>query len=492
MEKPETKDQGDPERVKREEVRPLFFSPETGDDPATLCRFQDSIIDNAHILITVLDRSGKILVWNRAAEEITGYPAGSVVGNNQVWKDLYPDPKYRKEITTRIQDILQKKSYFENLETTIRTRDGAFRTISWNTREVAYDDKSRAIAVGRDITDLKIAEERVRALNKFRESIIDNAHILIAVLDRTGKIYIWNRAAEEITGYPAGSVVGNNQVWKDLYPDPGYRHFVTGRIEEILQKKQHFENLETTIRTNSGENRIISWNTRELLLKGEMRAIAVGWDITGQKEAMEMKARLASIVESSDDAIISVAPDSTVVTWNLGASRIYGYSAQEAVGKPVSMLVPRSDAATFQSLMEAVRTEMHAERAELRHRTKSGGEVELSLSISPVMDESGAVKEVSLIARDLSEQRKAERSLTAFVTEAALRLKNPVEIIRDNLEDICELWRADKINPADVIDLLEIQVRNANQIVDNLRELNTAIVEGSDAIPESYKRFLSR
>jgi signal transduction histidine kinase len=108
------------------------------------------------------------------------------------------------------------------------------------------------------------------------------------------------------------------------------------------------------------------------------------------------------------------------------------------------------------------------------------------------MDESGAVKEVSLIARDLSEQRKAERSLTAFVTEAALRLKNPVEIIRDNLEDICELWRADKINPADVIDLLEIQVRNANQIVDNLRELNTAIVEGSDAIPESYKRFLSR
>ena len=128
----------------------------------------------------------------------------------------------------------------------------------------------------------------------------------------------------------------------------------------------------------------------------------------------------------------------------------------------------------------------------MRHMTKSGREVELSLSISPVIGEPGAVKEVSLIARNLSEQRNAERSLTAFVTEAALRLKNPVEIIRDNLEDICELWREDKINPADVIDLLEIQARNANQIVDNLRELNTAIVESTDAIPESYKKFLSR
>jgi PAS domain S-box-containing protein len=492
MEKPEKKDQSDPGTGKREEGRPLLFWPGSGDDPAAVCRFQDSIIDNAHILIAVLDRAGKIQVWNRAAEQITGYPAISVVGSTRIWKDLYPDAGYRKEITTRIQGILKKKSYFENFETTIRTRDGAFRTIAWNTREVAYDDETRAIAVGRDITDLKIAEERVSALNKFRESIIDNAHILIAVLDQTGKIYIWNRAAEEITGYPAGSVVGKNQVWKDLYPDPDYRHFVTGRIKEILQKKQHFENLETTIRTNSGENRIISWNTRELLMKGEMRAIAVGWDITDEKEAMAMKARLASIVESSDDAIVSVAPDSTVVTWNEGASRIYGYSAEEVVGKPVSMLVPENDAAALISLLDSVRTGLQAKRVESRHRTKSGDDVELSLSISPVTDTSGVVKEVSIIARNLSEQRKAERSLIAFVTEAALRLKNPVEIIRDNLEDISELWRTDKIDPGDVISLLEIQARNANQIVENLRELNTAIVEGSDTIPESYKKFLSR
>jgi PAS domain S-box-containing protein len=492
MKQPVTQNEGDPGTGKTDQESAPLFRSGSGEDLATVCRFQDSIIDNAHILIAVLDRAGKIQVWNRAAEEITGYPAGSVVGKNQVWKDLYPDPEYRKEITTRIQDILKKKSFFENLETTIRTRDGEFRTIAWNTREVIYDDESRAIAVGRDITDLKVAEERVLALNKFRESIIDNAHILIAVLDRTGTIYIWNRAAEEITGYPADSVVGKKQVWKDLYPDPDYRHFVTGRIEDILRKKKHFENLETTIRTKIGENRIISWNTRELLMDGEMRAIAVGWDITDEKEAMEMKARLASIVESSDDAIISVAPDSSVVTWNKGASRMYGYSAEEAIGKPVTLLVPENDAAALVSLVDSVRTGLEAKRAESRHRTQSGEEVELSLSISPVIDPSGSVTEVSLIARNLSEQRKAERSLTAFITEAALRLKNPVEIIRDNLEDISELWKADKIDPGDVISLLEIQVRNANQIVENLRELNTAVVEGSDAIPESYKKFLSR
>jgi len=492
VKQPETEDQGDPGPGKTGQEKSPLSRPGSGGDLAAVCRFQDSIIDNAHILIAVLDRSGEIEIWNRAAEEITGYPSGSVVGKKQVWKDLYPDPEYRKEITTRIRDILKKKNYFENLETTIRTRNGDLRTISWNTREVSYDDGLKAIAVGRDITGLKVAEERVRALNKFQESIIDNAHILIAVLDRTGTIYIWNRAAEEITGYPSGSVVGKKQVWKDLYPDRDYRHFVTGRIEDILKKKQHFENLETTIRTKSGERRIISWNTREILMDGETRAIAVGWDITEEKEAMEMKARMASIVESSDDAIISIAPDSSIVTWNRGASRIYGYPAEEAVGKPVTILEPGSDATTLLSLLDSVRTGMQAKRAEMRHMTKSGREVELSLSISPVIGEPGAVKEVSLIARNLSEQRNAERSLTAFVTEAALRLKNPVEIIRDNLEDICELWREDKINPADVIDLLEIQARNANQIVDNLRELNTAIVESTDAIPESYKKFLSR
>ncbi len=127
MEKPETKDQGDPERVKREEVRPLFFSPETGDDPATLCRFQDSIIDNAHILITVLDRSGQILVWNRAADEITGYPAGSVVETTRSGRTFILIQSTGRRLLHAYRTFSKKKCYFENLETTIRTRDGAFR-----------------------------------------------------------------------------------------------------------------------------------------------------------------------------------------------------------------------------------------------------------------------------------------------------------------------------------------------------------------------------
>ena len=319
------------------------------------------ILENALVLIAVLEKSGRIVAWNHAAETITGYSKDEVIGSTLVWKNLYPDAEYRNSVTARIAAILKEKNYFENFETTITTRSGESRIILWNTKEISGSGKKRVVTAGLDIT-------RQKELDAFRESVVDNANVLITVLGRKGEVFLWNTAAEEITGYPRADVVGSREIWKELYPDPAYRKIVTKKITEIIASHRYFENLDTTITTKSGGFRVISWNTREI---------------------------------------------------GTGTSR---------------------------------------------------------LSIA--------------IGRDITEQRKAEEALIAYMTEMAMRIRQPVGIIRDNLQDIADLIRTGKVTPEDTALLLDGQVRNATQVMANVQEFQKAIVEKNRAIPEAYRKFL--
>lgn len=321
---------------------------------------EEQILENALVMIVVLDRKGKILTWNHAAETITGYRQDEVIGKSGVWKLLYPEKEYRDSLTAKITTILSQKQYFDNLETTIRTRSGSSRIILWNTKEVVKDGIVRSIAVGIDVTEQRQAD-------LFRTSIIDNAHIMIAVLDH-GKVLVWNKAAETITGYSREEVIGKRDIWQHLYPDAEYRRIVTLQIKEIISKNRYFENLETTIVTRSGQKKIISWNTRQTGMEGIQQDIAIGLDITSRK--------------------------------------------------------------------------------------------------------------------------RAEEALLSYMAEMAMRLKGPVEIIRDNLTDVANLIRTGKLDPEEVGLVLDGQVRNANQVAENIREFQREIAQKNKNIPDAYRKFL--
>ena len=318
-------------------------------------------LDNALVMIAVLEEQGRVTSWNHAAETITGYMAKEVIGSNDIWKSLYPDKEYRRSVTQKIAEILSTKNYFENLETTVRTRSGGSRTILWNTKKITGGGKQKTIAVGMDVT----AE---RAATAFNASIIDNAYILIAVLDPRGTIQVWNKAAEIITGYPSEEVIGRNDVWKKLYPDAEYRRTTTKQIRTIISEKKHFENLETTILTKTGEKRILSWNTRQIGSGGIFHEIAIG--------------------------------------------------------------------------------------------------------------------------RDITEQRKAEESLVAYMTEMTMRLKQPVGIISNTLIESAGLVKQGILTHEEIIMVMEGQARNARQIEANIGEFQTAIVKKNRSIPEEYRKFL--
>jgi PAS domain S-box-containing protein len=126
----------------------------------------------------------------------------------------------------------------------------------------------------------------------------------------------------------------------------------------------------------------------------------------GQAEGL-----LAAIVESSDDAILGKTLDGVISSWNKGAERMYGYSAEEAVGRPVSMLLPPDRPKEIEEILERLRRGEHVERFDTRRVTKGGRLIDVSMTISPLYDEKGEMVGASTIARDVTEHRRGEEAL---------------------------------------------------------------------------------
>ncbi|HEX3002130.1 MAG TPA: PAS domain S-box protein [Methanoregula sp.] len=188
----------------------------SGNDLKTAGAIQQGIVQNANVWLMVLEKNGIIREWNRAAEEISGYPAGEVIGKNTIWKQLYPDAAYRKEITARIAGIITKNDYLENLKTTITCRDGTEKIILWNTKGLPPTGgrPEQFIAVGVDIT------ERTRAENALRESeekillLLNSAAEAVYGIDMNGNCTFCNAACLRILGFShERELLGKNMHW---------------------------------------------------------------------------------------------------------------------------------------------------------------------------------------------------------------------------------------------------------------------------------------
>ena len=153
-------------------------------------------------------------------------------------------------------------------------------------------------------------------------------------------------------------------------------------------------------------------------------------DITERKRNEEMAQRLASIVESSDDAIISKNLDGTITSWNSGAARLFGYVAEEIIGKPITVLIPRDHLTEEASIIERVRRGERIEHYETVRQRKDGGLIEISLTVSPIKTPEGKVVGASKIARDITERKRSEAQITLLAREAEHRAKNVLATVQ--------------------------------------------------------------
>ncbi|WP_455272910.1 PAS domain-containing protein [Rhizobium herbae] len=147
-------------------------------------------------------------------------------------------------------------------------------------------------------------------------------------------------------------------------------------------------------------------------------------DLTERAIAEDAAQRIAAIVESSDDAILAKDLNGTIVTWNSGAERLFGYTAAEAIGKPVAMLIPQDRPNEEPVILGRIRRGERIVHYETIRRRKDGSLVEISLSVSPIRNRQGQVIGASKIARDITERRRAEEQQHLLIREMDHRVKN--------------------------------------------------------------------
>ena len=149
-------------------------------------------------------------------------------------------------------------------------------------------------------------------------------------------------------------------------------------------------------------------------------------DITDRRRAEESERRLAAIVAHSKDAIISIDLDAEIKSWNQGAERLYGYSAEEAVGQPVNILIPENRENEEPLILERIRRGETVEHYETVRRRKDGTLVDISLTVSPLKDTDGKVTGASKVARDITEKVRARETLERTVAERTAQLRDTV------------------------------------------------------------------
>ncbi len=147
-------------------------------------------------------------------------------------------------------------------------------------------------------------------------------------------------------------------------------------------------------------------------------------DMSELQRAKHVSHRLAAIVESSDDAIISKDLNGVIATWNKGAERLFGYLDQEAVGKPITMLIPEQHRDEETRILERIRSGERIDHFETIRRRKDGSLVSISLTVSPITDDTGRIVGASKIARNITEQKRREEQINLLAREADHRTKN--------------------------------------------------------------------
>ncbi|MBN1166856.1 MAG: PAS domain S-box protein [Methanospirillaceae archaeon] len=180
--------------------------------------FKDSIIRDARIWLMVLDRKGNISVWNHAAEEMSGYRSHEVIGKTEVWKKLFPDSEYRKQVRDLIYRHSANAGFFDDFETTIQTKTGKNRIISWNIKTLADDTgrETNIIAVGVDVTDMHMASDALADQTRFLQTLIDTLPVPVFYKNRDGFYTGCNAAFEEYFGKNRDDIIGRSVY--DLWP----------------------------------------------------------------------------------------------------------------------------------------------------------------------------------------------------------------------------------------------------------------------------------
>ena len=353
------------------------------------------LVQNANSAIIRWSRDGTITFFNEYAESFFGYHADEVVGQ-PVSILVPPQDSAGADLTTLIQDIVASpEKYVNNVNENV-CRDGRRVWMAWTNKPILgpAGQVAEILAVGMDVTARRAAEQalreahdRARWLARFPE---ENRSPVVRV-SADGVVLYANPMATALPG------------WRCKVGEPlADRTLLRGVSQALEEGKPADLDIEL-----AG-----TWFAVTIApIVTECYANIYGRDITDRKRAEEAQMRLASIVEFSDDAILSKDLNGTILTWNAGAERLFGYKAGEVVGQPVSVLLPPDRRAEEEQILAKLKAGERVEHLETIRLTKDGRRVDVLVTSSPIKDLDGRIIGASKIIHDITDRKQAEAAL---------------------------------------------------------------------------------
>lgn len=362
-------------------------------------------------------RDVRFLEVNPAFETLTGVPVEEAVGRTM--SEVHPDtPPDWIEFFARVVDRRRAE----------RSERYAPRSSRWYEMYAFPTEPGRFAALFGDVTARKQAERALAESEARFRGTFENAAVGIAHVGADGSWLRVNQRLCDILGYSREELV--RATWQDLtHPDDvdsdskRANQLFAGEIDGYSIEKRYFHKA----------GHVVWANVTASIQRDEsgriVCAIAIVEDITARKQTEREREELAAIVESSHDAIVGVSMDGTIISWNDGAERIYGYGSEEAIDRPLSFVFSDPEALDVGELVERLRRGERVEPVELEQVRSDRARITASLTVSPVRDTAGTIVGASVIARDITERRRAEEHQKLLLAELNHRVKNTLTTV---------------------------------------------------------------
>lgn len=319
---------------------------------------------------------------------------------------------------------------------------------------------------------IKTIEDLCQAEVRFK-SLVQNSTDIIRILDREGHIIYDSPSSEKILGYPVGYTLGKTP-FDFIHPDDLER--VRNDLSEVKDRRNAGVPTEFRIRRADGTYLWVeSTGVNMVGVPGVDGIVITTRSIAERRKSEEISSRLSLIVESSDDAIISKSLDGIIMSWNAGAERMFGFTANEVIGKNVSILIPPGYTNEIPEILNRIKHGERIDHYETLRMRKDGTLINVSVTVSPLKDKSGLITGASSIKRDITEKKQMEKEIQEKQEELEIQAEELEVQNEELLSNNIELKEA-KMQSELYLDLMGHDISNMHQIAISQLELAQEIM----------------
>ena len=434
-----------------------------------------SIFDSALDGVVTMDADGLITDWNPMAETIFGWQKTEAVG--RLVADTIIPQRYRESHRLGLRRFLETGEgpvLNTRLELDGLHRDGHEFPIELSIGATRSGQGYAFSAFVRDISERHRAEEAVRASEARYRQIVETAFEGVWVIDSNNRTTFVNRHMSDMLGYAPEDMLGKPVLtFMDADAQAAFAANRDGR------QRAHQPTHEFRFRRKDGsELWVLLESSPDVDADGNYQgSLAMVTDVTDRRRGQEALRRLAGMVATSNDAIMAVDLTGLILNWNRGAERMYGYTAEEIIGRSISTITPDAKANELTGILDRARRGQTIEPVETLRKRKDGSLVEVSISFSTLADVDGTVMATTGIHRDISTAKRAAEALRASeeryrrIVEAAyegiwlIDAQNMTTFVNPRMAEMLG-WTVEEMVGRSVLDFLDADAQatfNAHQ-----------------------------